>query len=378
MEQFEAKLIIEALRSGVSSRRLSSIFSYGREGLLERVDRDLARVAGQGRSGGLVIKGEYGEGKTHLLNVVFNRAAAADFAVSFVALSKETPFDKVDKIYRRVVDGTHLPGSAEPGFESLLRTIKPDSPEAHTLLDYAEANLHSKIYYVLRNYFETTDSHQHFLLYSDLAGNFLPPAKLKAFHRLNLGAPAKFERFGKDAHFDYFRLLSFILKARGYAGWVILFDEFELVGKLGAAGRAGAYLNTGRFLFPGEQGPLSTYAVFSVASSFWPMVLLKPQRADVTEIPGKLNAKDRTEDAAMVRKVLNHLLQEPVTLESLPSVEVRRLLEEIKRIHGLAYQWSALVDLEPAVNRTSGERLRTKIRAVVEHLDLSREIGGAA
>lgn len=376
MNKFEAKLIMEALRSGIASRRLSRIFAYGREGLLERIDRDLTRVATDGdSSSGLVIKGDYGEGKTHLLNVIFNRATAANFAVSFVALSKETPFNRVDKLYRRVVDGTHLPGAAESGFESVLRTLKPDSPEVRTLLNYAEADLHPKLCYVLQNYFEAADFYQRYLLYSDLAGNFLPAAKLKAFHRLNFNAPAKFERFGREAHFDYFRLLSFLFKQRGYAGWVILFDEFELVGKLGTVGRAGAYLNAGRFLFSAAQSLTATHTVFSVASSFWPMVLLKERRADVDEIPDKLRAKGQMEEAVVVRRVLNHLLQEPVTLEALPTAEVRRLLQEIKHIHGAAYQWpAARVDLDAVVRRVPhGGPLRYTIRAVVEHLDFEWE-----
>jgi hypothetical protein len=73
--------------------------------------------------------------------------------------------------------------------------------------------------------------------------------------------------------------------------------------------------------------------------------------------------------------VLNYLLQEPVTLEALPTAEVRRLLQEIKHIHGAAYQWpAARVDLDAVVRRVPhGGPLRYTIRAVVEHLDFEWE-----
>ncbi len=55
----------------------------------------LDAVREDGKSSGRIISGKYGEGKTHLLNTVFNIAHANNMVVSVISLSKETPFDKL-------------------------------------------------------------------------------------------------------------------------------------------------------------------------------------------------------------------------------------------------------------------------------------------
>ncbi|MDH7578362.1 MAG: DUF2791 family P-loop domain-containing protein [Bacillota bacterium] len=375
MRNHEAVATVEALRSGVTSRHLAAIFSYGREALLEQVERDLEVTTRDGRSRVLLLRGYYGEGKTHFLNIVFNRAQQLDFALSFVVLSKETPFSRLDRVYPKVVAATYLPKVAEPGVEALIRDLRPGSPETGELLSFTEQELHSKIYYVLRNYLESGDSYQQHLLYSDLAGEWLPLGQLKSMHRLNFGSPAKINRFRpqRDA-WDYFRLLARLIKWRGLSGWIILFDEFELMGTLSLSGRAEAYCNLARFLFPDDSSQMeSTYAIFGIASQFWPAVLV-PQgrrRPDTEEVPARLKAKGELGKAEQARRAMNALLQDTVmTLEPLPGSEVRRMLGAVVDLHARAYGWQPEVDIEQLVEATRHDRLRTKIRYAVEYLDL--------
>ncbi|KUK40983.1 MAG: hypothetical protein XD69_0966 [Clostridia bacterium 62_21] len=372
MQKFEAVRVIEALRSGISSRHLSAIFSYGREGLLEKIQRDLDAVAGDESLRAMVLKGDYGEGKTHLLNVVFNRAQEQNFAVSFVVLSKETPFGRLDRVYPKVVAGTYLPGEVEPGIEALLRDVRPGSAIADEILTFARHELHSKVFRVLENYFEAGDTQDLHDLAGDLAGQWLPVDQLKAVHKRNFGRSAKIERFRPKLDvWNYFRLLAYLIKRRGCAGWVILFDEFELVGTLGIAARADAYSNLGRFLFPEEADSLvSTYVVFSVASRFWPDVLLRSRRPDIDEVPRRLVAKGEPHRADLVRRVLNTLLQDAVALETLPAGEVRRMLAAVQDFHANAYGWEPKADLDAILEATRHARLRTKIRYALEYLDL--------
>lgn len=170
MRDFESVRIIETLRSGVSSRHLSALFSYGRESLLEMVQRDLDGLAAQGGSRAVILRGDYGEGKTHFLNTVFNLAQQRNFAVSFVVLSKETPFHRLDRVYPKVACETYLPGENEAGLEALLRDIRPDSKVAAELLAFAQDELHPKIACVLGNYFQAPESYHVHLLYGILWG----------------------------------------------------------------------------------------------------------------------------------------------------------------------------------------------------------------
>lgn len=72
MYDIEARHIIEALRSGIPSRAVGQYFSEARPKIMKEISGRLDMVCDSHRSSGMVICGKYGEGKTHLLNTVFN------------------------------------------------------------------------------------------------------------------------------------------------------------------------------------------------------------------------------------------------------------------------------------------------------------------
>lgn len=172
MGTYESVRLVEALRSGVSSRKVSAVFSKGREDILTEVLQDLEHVQRDGVSKGFLFRGDYGEGKTHLLNQIFNEAESRNFVVSLLPLSKETPFNNLRKVYPNVVAATYLPGALMPGFEWKLRQLHPDSVKAEAILDFCRKRLHPKIELVFRNYLREGDPYNRFRLYADLAGQF--------------------------------------------------------------------------------------------------------------------------------------------------------------------------------------------------------------
>ena len=80
----------------------------------------LDMVREKGRSSGMIISGKYGEGKTHLLNTVFNLAHSNNMVVSYLSLSKETPMDKLYLVYQKLISNTYLPMRQQPGFMQVL------------------------------------------------------------------------------------------------------------------------------------------------------------------------------------------------------------------------------------------------------------------
>ena len=94
MSSFEARKIIEALRSGVPSRTVGRYFTGTRTKITEMTAAGM-HEAEEGKSNGRIITGKYGEGKTHMLNNVFTMAMKENMVVSVVTISKETPMDKL-------------------------------------------------------------------------------------------------------------------------------------------------------------------------------------------------------------------------------------------------------------------------------------------
>ena len=86
MSDFNAMHIIEALRSGIPSRTVGEYFTEARPGMMRKINDRLDRILETGKSDGMIFTGRYGEGKTHLLNTVFNRASAANMVVSMISI----------------------------------------------------------------------------------------------------------------------------------------------------------------------------------------------------------------------------------------------------------------------------------------------------
>ena len=373
MYDIEARHIIEALRSGIPSRAVGQYFSEARPKIMKEISGRLDMVCDSHRSSGMVICGKYGEGKTHLLNTVFNLAHSNNMVVSYLSLSKETPMDKLYLVYQKVIQNTYLPKRQQPGFMHELEKISAKSPIANEMLLYAAKHLETdKLYYLFRSYLNTEDSDEKFLLQADMEGDFVANAPLKKIYRRIFGQPVKYNvNFTKTRHCgDYFSFMSRLFTQMGYHGWVILIDETELMGRLGKKARLNAYRNMARFLLP-EFCPENTFSIFALSASYV---------EDVIE--GKHEYENLSavypEEQEPARTVLDILSRAPQLLP-LTRLEIQEVLYKIQDFHGKAYEWTPNVSLSSLVESTQagGYLLRTKIRAAIEFLDQLYQYGKA-
>jgi len=366
---FEAQRVIEALRSGVSSRAVGHYFSSARPELMEQISSRLDHIREQGESSGMVVSGKYGEGKTHLLNTVFNLAHANNMVVSLVPLSKETPFDKLYLAYQKLISNTYLPKRLQPGFQHILQDITPNNPKALDLLSFTSKHLETdKLFFVLRSFLNVEDPDEKYLLMADLEGDFINNALLRQIYKRIFNQTVRYAvPFSKTRHsMDYFVMLSHLFKLLGFNGWVILFDETELLGRLGKKARLAAYKNMASFLFPEQYSHLeSTFTMFALGASY---------REDVIESKHdfeNINSMfvDRVQREPM-EKVLNHIIAAP-QLQPLNQAEILSVLEQVQVFHGKAYDWQPQIDVREVLKASEnrGYLLRTRIRAAVELLD---------
>lgn len=373
MYDMEARHIVEALRSGIPSRAVGQYFSEARPRIMKEISDRLDAVCDQGRSGGMVISGKYGEGKTHLLNTVFNLAHSNNMVVSYLSLSKETPMDKLYLIYQKVLQNTYLPKRRQPGFMYELEKISANSPIANEMLLYAAKQLETdKLYYLFRSYLNTEDSDEKFLLQSDLEGDFIANAPLKKIYRRIFGQPVKYNvNFTKTKHCrDYFSFMSYLFTQMGYHGWVILLDETELIGRIGKKARLNAYRNMADFLLS-DRCPERTFSLFALSSSYVEDVIEGKHEYENLEAV-------YPEEPEPARTILN-LLEGAPQLLPLTKEEIHEVLRKIQEFHGRAYNWTpalSIETLEEAI-QSGGYLLRTRIRAAIEFLDQLYQYGKA-
>lgn len=373
MFDFEARHVIEALRSGIPSRAVGQYFSEARPGIMKEISGHLDETCETGKSKGMIIAGKYGEGKTHLLNTVFSMAHSNNMVVSYLSLSKETPFDKLYLVYQKLVNNTFLPKRVQPGFTQILEKMTLGSPAANELLLYAAKHLETdKLYYLLRAYLNTEDLDEKFMLQADLEGDFIANVLLKQIYRRIYNERVKYNvNFSKTKHCgDYFSFLSRLFRLMGYNGWVILIDETELIGRLSKKARLNAYRNMAQFLLPDERLE-GIYTLFALGASYTEDVIeTKHDYENLEEI--------YPEQQEPIRTVLN-LITRAQQLAPLTDSEIREVLKKIQVFHGRAYDWNPNISMGTilAATQSGGYLLRTKLRAAIELLDQLYQYGEA-
>ena len=373
---FDACHVIEALRSGVPSRAAGEYFSEARPAMMQKIQSKLEQVHESGHSDGMIFTGRYGEGKTHLLGTVFGMAFAHNMVVSYVSLGKETPVDKPYLLFPKLIANTYLPGAAQPGFRQKLEDLTQGSSISGELLAYAAKELETdKLYFLLKAFLGTQEEEERYAFLSDLEGDFTTGQVIKRSYRRITGTAAKFnQNFSKTKHgFDYFYFTSHLFKTLGYGGWVLLFDEAELLGGMGKKTRAKSYVQLQRFLKPSPKLE-GVFSLFAFSSSYAEDVIdAKKEFENVEAAFG-----EDKESLTAAKSVLNGILNAP-ELMPLTREETLQVLLSIQDFHGRAYGWKPEVSADTIyqVTESGGYLLRTRIRSAIEFFDQLYQYGEA-
>lgn len=122
MEQSQAQRIIESLRKGIPPNGFVRQFTVGRK---QEIDSLLQHL--NNRDGGaLLLKANYGSGKTHLLRFIREQALSDNYVVSMITLDANSAirFNRMDQIFGAVCRNIENPYSpSEKGIYSFFNFI---------------------------------------------------------------------------------------------------------------------------------------------------------------------------------------------------------------------------------------------------------------
>jgi hypothetical protein len=371
------RVIIEGLRSGVPFRETAQAFTVGRTHNLTIIGR-LMEAVEQGRqtpAQGMIIRAQYGEGKTHLLHALAAMAEERNWLVSMLTLSKETPLDRLDYVYPKIMQNVYRPGSHQPGFEAVIREALR---APHLVPDSRLLQASDRVHAVLDNLIHQDNGFE--ALLDDVSGNFVTLADIKRFTRDNFSRrlPIASSRI-KDEIPHYFQLVNWLIAHTEYEGLLILFDEVELIGKFGRGGRARSYVNMGRFLKGIGDHLLSIWAV---AGNFQTDVILP--RKDHEVIEQWLSSRPKEAEGVAWSNAALDELSSARPLDPLTPEQIRDMLGEIAALHQIAYAWdcgldgAAFYQLVREHMDVLDARLRTWIRMAISLLDMRWQFGDGA
>ena len=123
---------LEALRNGVPNGDAVAVLGCNQPAV-ERDFHDLLTRASHGpempdSSLGMLVAGDFGSGKSHLLGYLETQALAQNFVCSRVVISKETPLFDMDKVFKAAVENGRVPGITGHMVEELAQKLDYNTP----------------------------------------------------------------------------------------------------------------------------------------------------------------------------------------------------------------------------------------------------------
>ncbi len=124
---------IESLRAGVPNRDSVRALGSSQPAVEDRFEEMLTAVrqgfmAGKGAEG-VLFAGDFGSGKSHLLEYLQHRALENGFVCSKVVISRETPFFDTGRIYDAAIQSAKLPKWSGNLLSAISSNLKFDSSE---------------------------------------------------------------------------------------------------------------------------------------------------------------------------------------------------------------------------------------------------------
>ncbi|MBV9579018.1 MAG: DUF2791 family P-loop domain-containing protein [Chloroflexi bacterium] len=381
IDPVHARRAIEALRAGVPNRDAVRLLSPQQAQVETRFRRQLETLAEDSQAGraspGLLVAGDFGTGKSHLLEYLEHIALNDNFVCSRVTISKETPLYDLPRVFRAAVDSAVVPGRRGSAVTEIAANLDVDSQESAALSHWvsrSDVGLSSRFAATLFLYNQVKDPETRDRIISFWGGEPLNVAETRALLR-ELGERTTYRLESvpvRDLALQRLLFLARLISAAGYTGWVVLFDEVELVGRYSFKQRARSYAELARWGAKLKSaGMPGLAATFAITTDFDAAVL--QEKGDLERVPGKLRATGNEADArlaAQAEQGMRMLVREPVRLRGPDRAMLERTREEIRILHARAFGWNP-PDVG-AGEQLSTTRIRQYVRRWINEWDLMR------
>jgi hypothetical protein len=363
---------IEAVRAGVPNRDAVRALGCSHPDIEEQFQqglRECREMADQGRqTRGLLVAGDFGTGKSHLLEYLHHLALEQNFVSSKVVISKETPLYDPSKFYRSAIDAAVVPGKQGGALREIAATLdrSPGYKALYVHVTSDRSDLDSRFGATLYVYEHGKDLELVDRVISFWSGRKLNVSEIrKALRHLGESVTYPLRKISdKELAQQRFRFASRLMVAAGYSGWVLLVDETELMGRYSLLQRAKSYAELARWIgvLGEDEGYPSIFTVFAITPDFEEEVL--ERKGDREKVGARLAARGSPGDPLLAEEAEKGMREIPkaVKLKSLERDEVEAVAGKLRDIHARAYQWDP-----PAVRPDSGEKLRsTRMREHVK------------
>jgi len=377
---------IEAVRAGVPNRDAVRALGCSQPHIEEKFQqglRECRELAEQGKQArGLLVAGDFGTGKSHLLEHLHHLALEQNFVSSRVVISKETPLYDPSKFYRSAIDAAVVPGKQGGALREIAETLDRSSGYRafYERVTSDRSDLDSRFGATLYIYEHVRIRD---LEFSDRVISFWSGRKLnvseirKALRQLGESVTYPLRKISeRELARQRFRFASQLMVAAGYSGWVLLVDEAELMGRYSWLQRAKSYAELARWMgvLGEDKGYPSVFTVFAITADFETAVLEDPKKNDRDNVRARLAARGTPDDLLLAGEAERGMREIPraVRLRRLERDQVEAVAGKLRHMHAKAYQWDPPTVQPVSEKELRSTRMRTHVRTWVNQWDLQR------
>lgn len=376
MTQHDARIAIEALRAGVPNRAAIRLLGTAEAGIEAQFNQALDVIWDPDPAPGIAFAGGFGTGKSHLLGYLREAAMRRNFVVSWITVSKETPLSHPGLMFAAAMRGAMVPNSPDDAMTALLVELQRQ-PGAVQALELWASTPQAGVAPVF-----AAVTH---LLNRNLAPELLqgieaflsggkPPTALVRKQLAALGARGMFDLGGVNAatlQLQRPRFMAELIRAAGFAGWCVLIDEVELIGRYGPHQRAMAYAELAGWLglAPDSRVP-GLHTTCAITDDFADQVI--NARQDDEKLPERLRLKARPRQAERAIAAMQKIKTAPL-LRPQTDADLVRHGETLRHAYALAYGWAAPGPEIAA--RLANRTMRHHVRGWIAQWDMQRLLG---
>ena len=380
------RLALEALRNGVPNREAVRIMGCNQPMTETRFNEMLTGAGESNNSVGMLVSGDFGSGKSHLLAHLEHQALSQNFICSKVVISKETPLYDLGKAFTSAMESGLLPDRSGRLIEELSQAMNVDSEEYAAFFrwanDAATSGLLSPMFPAsLIVHERSRDLELNGEIESFWAGDRILISKVKDGLR-QIGQHRNYTfRAPKAADLPPQRLRFAIelVKAAGYRGWVILIDEIELIGSYSILQRGRSYAELARWMGQAVSEAYPSLIVVGTVTDDFASVVISPDgtKKDHDYMRPRLENSRYADIAARAETGMRLLERECLPLISPSDDDVNATVEKLRKLYSDAYGW----DTPPLEGESGGAgfqgRMRYKVRSAINKWDLLRLYPGS-
>lgn len=345
--------ILMAFKNGNVPKNGVRSLCFGREneinefnGLLNKVNNNKSIVK--------FINGEFGAGKSFFLKVIEEMAYDKNFVVSWITLSNNLPFNRIELVYKNIVKslrcktGTSLIHIIDRWItESKMRALEETSnPQKQNKLvqefisdDLEETKKHANAFAV------AIENYNKLMTEEDYKTADYAKAWLRGDSNIPNDKKAKFGVSGdvtKDNAIQFLEALSVFVKSIGYSGLVILIDEAEYTMNLQNKNIRDAAYNYMRDIYDNCNLGKFESSLFVFAGT--PELFDNAQKG----IPSYGALNDRVKD--VLSSDLPDMRKPIFNLKGFDKNDLVKVAKKIMSIHENVYKWNVKDKINPVLD----------------------------